>query len=100
MTAPRKRPGGAGAAIHLVVDLDRLVWDDMIMLEERGSNRQIRDLLARFMVDEAGKPMSEEDGQKAVGQMTLKQILATLKDFKRQMATLQSEAVTPEASAA
>jgi hypothetical protein len=61
--------------IRLSLDIDRITLNDLILLEEQnGTARDLRDFLGRCAVDAEGTPLGEEEAGKIVGTMPLGKI--------------------------
>jgi len=70
--------------------------DELIGLEE-GKIKTMRDVLAKFVVGENGNFLEEEEGRKAIGQMTIAQLKESSLQFARMA---EGAAVPPENGAA
>lgn len=78
-------------AIRIDIDVERMTFDDMIELSEiedvEGKAgvkfRYMKGLLARFVVDEDGKPLEREAALAALGALPLPQLKTTMEAFKR-----------------
>lgn len=70
--------------INLKIDGERLTLDELIALEEKTTMRAIeaRDLLARFVQDETGAFMEEQQARKALGALTITELFEVLRQFK------------------
>ena len=70
--------------LHFTLDSDLLTWDDWIALEDlkdtyqSSGSRAVRDVLARFMVDDNGEKMEPEDAQAVLGRLKVSQIPAAM----------------------
>ena len=88
--------------IRIRIDKDELTLDDHIMLDDLRAGaydaRQMRDFLARFMVDEDGNKPTIEDGIKAAGKLTKKQVEEVFAEFGRAMSEIREQAVPPTKS--
>ena len=73
--------------VRLSVNEDTLTINDLILLQDGGlkSPVQIRAFLSRFVVDEAGAPVGEEQARDMIGQMSLAQMKRALEDFGAQI---------------
>jgi len=62
--------------IRLKIDPDRITIDDLIAIEDGSiKTRAVRDLIARFIVDERGEFLEDEEAKKLVGKLTLTELL-------------------------
>jgi hypothetical protein len=79
------------------IDPDRMTLDDLIALDEAGGMkpRQMRDLLARFLVDENGAFVPEEDAQKQLGSLKVSELKDAVKKFGEGVKGLKDGAVPP-----
>ena len=73
--------------VKVKIDPERLTINDRIAIEERGnlSWRQLRDLVARFVVNESGEFLEPKDAREAVGELTELQFLSMLGELKAAM---------------
>jgi hypothetical protein len=86
--------------IHLKVDLERLTLDDVIALEEgQLKTSQMRDLLARFVVDSGGNYLPEAEAQKQLGRLNVAQVKQVAEAFAEQLREQQDTAVPPASAA-
>lgn len=53
--------------------LDELTWEEWNALEE-GIGKKVREILARYMVDESGKKIEFRDAMKRLGALKMKEI--------------------------
>lgn len=74
---------------------DSLTWDDLEILEE-GKVGKSKNVLARFMVDEAGKALPLEEAKRQLGKLKMAQIEETLQTFTKLM---QEDAIPPQTAA-
>ena len=85
--------------IKFQVDAERLTLNDLIALEdENQSPRFMRDFLARFVVDDKGVYMEENEAQQMVGNLSLAELKETVDGFAVAVEGLQ-ESIVPKASA-
>lgn len=78
---------------------DVLTWDDLEIIEETQETGRVgkaKNILARFVVDEQGKPVPHDKAKKLLGSLTITQIETTLASFSK---LLQGEAVSPPTAA-
>lgn len=80
--------------MKIVIDLQKLTLDDLINLEDGANYRTMRQLIGRFVVDDAGQPVDQEQAEKYSGSLTIAQI----KQVNEQISASLSGAVSPEAS--
>lgn len=59
---------------------DNLTWDDLEILEG-GKIGASKNILARFVVDDAGNPVPEAEAKRQLGQLKMSEIESTLKAF-------------------
>jgi hypothetical protein len=71
--------------------INDLTWDEWIALEE-GQGRGTKNIMARFMVDESGKPISQEEAVKILGKIKLKELAVISSRFWK---SLREKAVNP-----
>ena len=84
--------------VHLRVDLERLTLDDVIAVEEgQMKTRQMRDLLARFVIGANGAYLPEAEAQQALGALSVAQVREVAEVFAEQLREQQESAV-PNAS--
>ena len=88
--------------IRIRIDKDELTLDDHIMLDDLRAGaydaRQMRDFLSRFMILDDGTKPTAEDGVKAAGKLTKKQVEEVFAEFGRAMAEIREQAVPPTKS--
>lgn len=83
--------------IELKIDENRITLDDLIRLEEGdNSTRFLRDLFARFLVDESGEYLPEDEAVHVMGRMTMADVLQVKEQFVAFMGGLKERAVPPE----
>ncbi len=87
--------------IRLKLDADRLTLDDLIAIEDAGQMkaRQLRDLLARFVTNDAGEYLALEDARREVGRLTLAELQAAIAQLGESIRTLSERAIPPEIGA-
>lgn len=71
---------------------DQVTVDEFILLEE-GDLRTIRNILGKFIVDDNGVKVSEADGAKIVGKLSLNQLQQAAQDF---ITAARDSAATPQ----
>lgn len=83
--------------IRLKVDDNRLTVDDLIALDEGtvSKPRVMRDLMARFLVDEAGEYLPDDAARKAIGALTVTQLKKVIEQFTENVNALKIDAVNP-----
>jgi hypothetical protein len=74
------------------VNLDSITLDEMIAMQE-GQFSSIREVLAKSLVDQNGKPLKIEDARKLIGGLKLSQLNATCEAFYKEATT---EAINPQ----
>ncbi len=69
--------------LRFKIDPDRITLDDIIVFEDAGAAHlvQLRDLLARHVVDESQAPLPEDAARKAVGALTLSELRGAARQF-------------------
>jgi hypothetical protein len=87
-------------SVKLKIDTDLLTLDDMIALESGFNARTMRDVFARFVVDEKGKSPPEAEARAAVGKLTLKELKDVAQQFSEAMKDMQASAVPPPSGGA
>ena len=76
------------------VDADRLTLNDLIALEEENTSPKFqRDFLARFLVDDDGVYIEEEQAQNIIGNLSFSDLLEALDQFKEAVDNLQDNIV-------
>ena len=81
------------------VDADRLTLNDLIALEEENTSPKFqRDFLARFLVDDDGVYIEEEQAQNIIGNLSFSDLLEALDQFKEAVDNLQDN-IVPKVSA-
>lgn len=80
-------------AIKFVVtdSLDDLTWEEWNALEE-GIGKKVREILARYMVDEDGKKLEYREAMKRLGALKMKEIGAVTSAFWK---ALREHSVNP-----
>lgn len=83
------------------VNLERLTLDDFLAVEDmqaagRANVRTIRDILARFAVDEDGTPIPENEAVAAAGRLTLAQLNEVLPQIKAGIDGAVNKAIPPQ----
>ena len=88
--------------LNLTIDADRLTVDDLIAIDEgmTAKPRWVRDLLARFVVDDAGAFIEYEDAKRQIGKLTIPELNTAMEQFSQTVKTLQAGAVNPPTPAA
>ena len=86
--------------LHFTLDSDLLTWDDWIALEEigetaQGKTRALRDLLARFLVDEDGQKMEESRARQVLGRLKLSEITAAMEALVAAQKRVITDAIPP-----
>jgi hypothetical protein len=80
--------------VKLVIDLQKLTLDDLINLEDGANYRTMRQLIGRFVTDDAGEPVSQAQAEQYAGSLTIGQI----KNVNEQISASLSGVISPEAS--
>lgn len=87
--------------IQFKVDPDRLTLDDVIAVESGTLKTiEIRNLLARFVLDDAGQYLPEPDALKRIGGLTLGQLKEAMAAFGNSLKQFQDNAVNPPSASA
>ena len=87
--------------IQLKLNADRLTLDELVDLESGSySATFMRNFLSRFVIDENGEFMAENEARKIVGKLTLTQLQTVVNDFTESIKGLQAAAVPPESGGA
>lgn len=88
--------------IKLKLDANRLTLDDLIMLDELGTAklpaRQIKEFVARFIVNDDGQYMEYESALILAGKFSLRELRETFDRLGETVKELQAAAVPPEIS--
>lgn len=66
--------------IRFRIDAERMTFDDFIAVVE-GTMSEKRNVMARFVVDDAGAYLPEVDGRKRIGSLPLGQVKRTIESF-------------------
>jgi hypothetical protein len=83
--------------VQLKIDENRITLDDLIKLEEgETSIRFMRDLFSRFLVDENGEYLPDEEAIRAMGALYLNDLLQVKEKFIQFVNGLKERAVPPE----
>jgi len=80
--------------MRLEIDRDEITLDDFINLEEL-TVRSLRDFMARFLVDDSGKKVEEDEAKRRLGALkgaALREMGVQLRDALKE---LQNEIVPP-----
>lgn len=89
------------STLNLKIDTDRLTVDDLILIEDAGERapkvRELRDLVARFVVDAAGAFLSDAEARAVVGQLSVRQLKEALGQLNASIGQMQ-ESTVPKAS--
>jgi hypothetical protein len=73
----------------LQVDLDSITLNDLVMLEDPNATAtQVRDFLARCVVDNDGNPMGQEKAIELVGTMPLSKLRVFTAQLSEQLRDL------------
>lgn len=77
-------------ALRFALDIETMTFDDMIEMAEMEEitkpgprMRQMKALMAKFMVDDEGKPLEHEAALAALGGLPMSQVTSTMKEFSR-----------------
>ena len=88
--------------LRVHIDANQVTIDDLIMVDEMGMGvipaRQLKDFLARFIVDDDRKPVPFEQAYEIAGKLTLAELKETFERMKGTIQELQAAAVPPETS--
>jgi hypothetical protein len=79
--------------LKLVLDAERMTFDDMIEIQE-GKLRRLKEIIAKFAVDEAGKPLDKDAAASAAGGLSLIELRQVMEEMNRQMG-VEFKAVLP-----
>ena len=72
--------------LNIVVDMERVELDDMIALENKTMPMTaMRNLLAKFVVDEKGAYIPFDEACKLVGKLNMRETMETAKKFSESM---------------
>lgn len=83
--------------VELRIDENRITLDDLIRLEEGDTSiRFMRDLFSRFLVDENGEYLPDEEAIRTMGALYLNDLLQVKDEFIRFVNGLKERAVPPE----
>lgn len=83
--------------IKINPNLDRLTVDDLIAIDEGALTkpRAIRNLLARFVVNDAGEYLETAQAQIELGGLTVNELKKVIQEFGAMIKGVADEAVTP-----
>lgn len=84
------------ATVQIYPELERIkdmVTVDELMGIQEGSIREIRNVLARFVIDEKGQYVPEEEGLQSLGKLTIRQLEEVAVEFRKGM---EGAAVPPK----
>ena len=84
--------------LKLKVDVDRITLDDVISLEERASMKTMRDIIARFVVDDKGEYYPHAEAVKLVGGLKMSEVKDVATQFADAMKGVAAEALPPNGS--
>jgi hypothetical protein len=86
--------------MRLIVNAETLTIDDLIALEEGNAKsiRGIRDLLARFAVDDNGQPMPLDEAIVALGKFSVSDLMGAVDQLKAAVSRIKETAVPPAIS--
>jgi len=81
--------------VRLVVDVDKLTVGDLLMLEDAQNNnlRQVRDLLAGYVVGDNDEPLTPEEGKAAINSLTMGELKGAIESFTEQLSAMSESAV-------
>jgi hypothetical protein len=79
--------------LKLVLDAERMTFDDMIEIQE-GKLRRLKEIIAKFAVDESGKPLDRDAAAAAAGGLSLIELRQVMEEMNRQMG-VEFKAVLP-----
>lgn len=93
-----------GSIYFHIESMDGLTIGDVITLEDAGAGRvkirQVRDLLARFVVDEDGSPVPFDAAQRMIDSLPAGDFESVVQAFTDRIDQWRSETVIPKANAA
>lgn len=82
--------------LRLEINPNILTLDDLIALEDTGSNvRALKVILARFVVNGSGNPVPRADAEAMVGSLNVSQVREATEKFSAAVKELQATAVPP-----
>ena len=84
--------------LKLKVDVERITLDDVIALEERASLKTLRDIIARFVVDEAGQYLPNDVAVRTVGSLKMSEVKDVAAQFAEAMKGVAADALPPTGS--
>jgi hypothetical protein len=84
--------------IKIKVDLDRLTLGDLIALEENKGIKTMRDIISRFMTDDAGEYLEFDAAQKILNETSVNGIKTISEQFADAIKGVQSNALPPDGS--
>lgn len=89
------------SAIRLKIDSERLTLDDLIAIDEGTTTkpRAMRDLLARFAMDESGAFLDADAARKWVGALNVKELRQAIATLEESIKELRANAVNPPTAA-
>jgi hypothetical protein len=85
--------------IIFAIEPDKLTWAELDMMEEAsdtGKIRPIRRILARFMVDEDGQPLTHEAAMATLGALKLSEIRQATEAFSAELGRQLKSEVPPD----
>lgn len=83
-------------AYNVRVDIEELTLDDLVALEEGSvSTRILRDLISRFLVDDDGNPIPEEDAIKIAGKMRMREMKEVATALTDEIKRIKDETIPP-----
>lgn len=72
------------AELKFVLDIERMTFDDMIDLQE-GQLRRAKEIIAKFVVDENGKPLDKDKALAKVGGLPISKVKDVFTEFGKQV---------------
>lgn len=82
--------------MSIIFDLSRMTVEDYIALEEGiASMKFSRGFLAKFMVDQEGKSLTQEEAFRLMNSLTIIQMRQLIARFKHELEELKKAALPP-----
>jgi hypothetical protein len=81
--------------VKFQIDPDRLTLNDWIVLDGDARPLNIRDMLARFMVDEKGNYLPEDRARREAGNIPVSQMKEVYAQFQEAWKNIKDKAIPP-----
>ena len=83
---------------RVLVNLEELDLDTAALIEEAGRGRQLgmaelREIVARFLVEDNGTPLTEDEARKEAGRMRLREVKMVFEQLNAALQEVQQAAV-------